>query len=54
MKNDDLLLKVIAPFHLSDFVFRMVMGCLVILLLLAMGWTLSQFFYLMAETGSVR
>jgi hypothetical protein len=54
MKDDDRLLKVIAPFHLSDFVFRMVMGCLVILLLLAMGWSLAQFLYLMEETESMR
>jgi hypothetical protein len=54
MKNDDPLLKVIAPFYLSDFVFRVVMGCLVILLLLALGWTLGQFLYLMEETESMR
>jgi len=54
MKYDGPLLKVIAPFHLSDFVFRLVMGCLVIALLIALGWTLSQFFYLMEETESMR
>jgi len=52
MKND-----VITPFHLGDFVFRVAMVCLVMLLLLSVGWSLSQFLYLIEvweKTESMR